>query len=49
LKFCTGELESWCAAGSQKKNNRIYRKFLKPGDAPEAEFEINSGDILAAD
>jgi len=26
---------------------RIYRKFLEPGDKPEAEFEINAENIKA--
>jgi superoxide reductase len=28
-------------------DNRVYRKFLKPGDAPEAEFEITADNITA--
>ncbi len=29
-------------------DGQVYRKFLKPGDAPEAEFEIGfTGDIKA--
>ena len=27
--------------------NKSYRKFLKPGDKPQAEFEISSKDITA--
>ena len=26
----------------------VYRKFLKPGDAPEAEFEIEFNDVIKA-
>lgn len=26
---------------------RVYRKYLKPGDKPEAEFEVKSSDIIA--
>jgi len=26
-------------------NDRVYRKALKPGDKPEAEFKIDIGDI----
>ncbi len=29
-------------------NNRSYRKFLMPGDKPEAEFEIKYGTELVA-
>ena len=28
-------------------NGRVYRKFLKPGDKPEAEFEIKAKKIEA--
>jgi superoxide reductase len=28
-------------------NNISYRKFLKPGDKPQAEFEINDDNIIA--
>ncbi|RJQ30811.1 desulfoferrodoxin [Candidatus Parcubacteria bacterium] len=28
-------------------NGRSYRKFLKPGDVPEAEFEIPTTEVLA--
>ena len=28
-------------------DGRIYRKFLKPGDEPEAEFEISAENITA--
>jgi len=28
-------------------DGRSYRKFLKPGDVPEAEFEISAGEITA--
>jgi superoxide reductase len=28
-------------------DGRSYRKFLSPGDAPEAEFEISATDIKA--
>ena len=28
-------------------NNKSYRKFLKPGDKPQAEFEINEDNIIA--
>ena len=28
-------------------DGRIYRKFLKPGDEPEAEFEIKAKNITA--
>lgn len=28
-------------------DGRVYRKFLKPGDKPEAEFEIKAGEIEA--
>lgn len=27
-------------------NGRVYRKFLDPGDTPEAEFEINNANGL---
>ena len=27
--------------------NKVYRKFLKPGESPEAIFEINSEDVVA--
>ena len=26
---------------------KVYRKFLKPGEKPEAEFKINAGDVEA--
>lgn len=28
-------------------DGRVYRKFLKPGDKPEAEFELKAGEIGA--
>ncbi|MFH1393416.1 MAG: desulfoferrodoxin [Candidatus Micrarchaeota archaeon] len=28
-------------------DGRVYRKFLKPGDAPEAEFEVSGENIVA--
>jgi superoxide reductase len=28
-------------------DGRVYRKFLKPGDKPEAEFELKAGKIWA--
>ncbi len=28
-------------------DGRVYRKFLKPGDKPEAEFEIKANEIEA--
>jgi superoxide reductase len=28
-------------------DGRVYRKFLKPGDKPEAEFELKAGEIVA--
>jgi len=28
-------------------DGKVYRKFLNPGDAPEAEFEITAVDITA--
>ncbi len=28
-------------------DGRVYRKFLAPGDAPEAEFEIKASDVDA--
>ena len=28
-------------------DGKVYRKFLKPGDAPEAEFEIKADNIIA--
>ena len=30
-------------------DGRVYRKFLKPGDKPEAEFEIRAEKIRARD
>lgn len=27
--------------------NNVYRKFLKPGESPEAEFEIKDESIIA--
>lgn len=28
-------------------DGRVYRKFLKPGDKPEAEFQVKAGKITA--
>lgn len=28
-------------------DEKVYRKYLKPGDAPEAEFEISGDNIVA--
>ena len=28
-------------------DGKVYRKFLKPGDAPEAEFKLNAENIVA--
>ncbi|MBU0590888.1 desulfoferrodoxin [Candidatus Micrarchaeota archaeon] len=28
-------------------DGKVYRKFLKPGDAPEAEFDISATNIVA--
>lgn len=28
-------------------DGKVYRKFLKPGEQPEAEFEIKSGNVQA--
>lgn len=28
-------------------DGKVYRKFLKPGDAPEAEFKISANKIIA--
>ncbi len=28
-------------------NDRYYRKFLKPGEEPEAEFDINGESVIA--
>ena len=28
-------------------NGKVYKKFLKPGQAPEAEFEIQTTDVQA--
>jgi superoxide reductase len=30
-------------------DGRTYRKFLKPGDKPEAEFEIKARNIIAGE
>lgn len=31
-----------------KSGDEVYKKFLKPGDAPEAEFEVeDAGDVKA--
>lgn len=30
------------------KDNRVSRKYLKPGDAPEAEFNIKMPEVLSA-
>ncbi len=28
-------------------NNRVYRKFLSPGEKPEAEFQVEAGKVSA--
>ncbi len=28
-------------------NGKVYRKFLNPGDKPEAEFEVETGEVEA--